>query len=80
MISTLILLATVNLGGEIISNIIYAPGALIPMNALLDLFGLFLLIWIVIELIETIRVFITNHIIRVEIVMLAAIRELHQKK
>ena len=73
MMSVLILLATANLGWQIILNIIQPPVAFIPMHALLDLFGLFLLILIGIELIETIKVFITSHIIRVETVMLVAI-------
>ncbi len=73
MMSILILLATINLGWQILLNIMQPPIALISMNALLDLFGLFLLILIGIELIETIKVFITNHVIRVEVVMLVAI-------
>ncbi|MBM3708071.1 MAG: phosphate-starvation-inducible E-like protein [Actinobacteria bacterium] len=73
MISIVILLATINLGWEIIKKIITPPIAQISMASLLELFGFFLLILIGIELIETIKVFITKHALRVEIVMLVAI-------
>ncbi len=73
MLSLLILFATVNLGWEIIKKLLEPPIALIDMYSLLDLFGFFMLILIGIELIETIKVYITKHTLRVEIVLLVAI-------
>ncbi len=71
--SILLIIATLQLGYEVIIAIITSNGFLINMNGLMELFGVFLLVLIGIELLDTIKVYFKEHVIHVEVVMLVAI-------
>jgi len=73
MMVVIILLSTVELGWIIIQDIITPPYVLPGITELLDIFGFFLLILIGIELLETIRAYLVEHIIHVEIVLEVAL-------
>ena len=73
MMALIILLSTVELGWIIIQDIITPPYVLPGITELLDIFGFFLLILIGIELLETIRAYLVEHIIHVEIVLEVAL-------
>jgi len=71
--------ATVGLAWTIIQDLISPPFLLLNIDELLDLFGLFLMVLIGIELFETIKVFYTRQIIRVEVVLLVGIIAISRK-
>lgn len=71
--SILLIIATLQLGYEVIKAIITSNGFLIDMEGLMGLFGVFLLVLIGIELLDTIKVYFREHVIHVEVVMLVAI-------
>jgi len=71
--SVLLIIATLQLGYEVIKAIITSDGFLIDMDGLMGLFGVFLLVLIGIELLDTIKVYFREHVIHVEVVMLVAI-------
>jgi len=73
MMAVIILLSTVELAWIIIQDIITPPYVLPGITELLDIFGFFLLILIGIELLETIRAYLVEHIIHVEIVLEVAL-------
>jgi len=66
MMALVVVLATVELGWTIIQDITTPPVVLLELDELLDIFGIFLLVLIGVELVETIKVFLTDRIIRVE--------------
>ena len=73
MMALIILLSTVELGWIILKDIITPPYVLPGINDLLDIFGFFLLILIGIELLETIRAYLAEHVVHVEIVLEVAL-------
>jgi uncharacterized membrane protein (DUF373 family) len=79
MMAVVILLATVELGWIIIKDIITPPIFLLEINELLDIFGLFLLILIGIELLETIKTYLSERVIRVEVVIIVALIAISRK-
>jgi len=79
MMAVVILLATVELGWIIIKDIITPPIFLLEINELLDIFGLFLLILIGIELVETIKAYLSERVIRVEVVIIVGLIAIARK-
>jgi uncharacterized membrane protein (DUF373 family) len=73
MMALIILLSTVELGWIILKDIITPPYVLPGITDLLDIFGFFLLILIGIELLETIRAYLAEHVVHVEIVLEVAL-------
>jgi uncharacterized membrane protein (DUF373 family) len=73
MMALIIALSTVELGWIIVQDIITPPYVLPGITELLDIFGFFLLILIGIELLETIRAYLVEHVIHVEIVLEVAL-------
>lgn len=73
MLAVVILLATVDLGREIVSNVTTSPLFVIPVDNLLGIFGLVLLILIGVELVETIKMYFVEHIVHVEVVLEVAL-------
>lgn len=73
MMALIILLSTAELGWIILKDIITPPYLLPGITDLLDIFGFFLLILIGIELLETIRAYLVEHIIHVEVVLEVAL-------
>jgi uncharacterized membrane protein (DUF373 family) len=75
-----ILLATVDLAAILLKNLLYVePHFLIGIDQLLNLFGLFLIILLGLELLETVKAYLKDDLIRVEAVVIVAIIALARK-
>jgi uncharacterized membrane protein (DUF373 family) len=80
MLALVVLLATLDLGWIILQDIITPPVFLLEVSELLDLFGAFLLVLIGIELLDTIKIYITEkHAVHVEVVLLVGIIAIARK-
>jgi uncharacterized membrane protein (DUF373 family) len=66
-------LATLDLGWGIVQEIIKPPYIFIEVEKLLDIFGLFLLVLIGVELLDTIRAYLTEHVVHEEVILVAAL-------
>jgi uncharacterized membrane protein (DUF373 family) len=73
MMVVVILLSTIELGRILVVDIFGAPNFLLGIGDLLDIFGFFLLILIGVELLETIRAYLSDHEVHVEIVLEVAL-------
>jgi uncharacterized membrane protein (DUF373 family) len=79
MMAGILLLATVELGYYLVINILNSNFLLIDLDQLMDLFGVFLLVLIGIELLDTIKVYLKRNVVHVEVVVLVAIIALARK-
>jgi len=79
MMVGILVLATIELGYYLINTIIHSDFLLIDLDALMDLFGVFLLVLIGIELLDTIKVYLHSNVVHVEVVVLVAIIALARK-
>ncbi|HKL09567.1 MAG TPA: phosphate-starvation-inducible PsiE family protein [Bacteroidales bacterium] len=79
MMAGILILATVELGYYLIRTILSSDYLLIDLNDLMDLFGVFMLVLIGIELLDTIKVYLHSNIVHVEVVVLVAIIALARK-
>lgn len=68
-----VFLATIEVGWILVNDVITEPMFLLEVEELLDLFGLFLLVLIGIELMETLKVYLTERAIHVEVVFTVAL-------
>jgi len=73
MMIVVILLSTIELGRILVVDIITPPNYLLDIYELLDVFGFFMLILIGVELLETIRAYLNEHVVHVEIVLEVAL-------
>ena len=65
----IIIVATIVLGSSLVRHIISSPGYLPADIELLDIFGYVLLILIGIELLDTIKAYLSEHVFHVEVVL-----------
>lgn len=72
-------LATLDLGWGIIQELTKPPYIFIDVEKLLDIFGLFLLVLIGIELLDTIRAYLTEHVVHEEVILAAALIAIARK-
>jgi len=79
MMAVTILLATVELAWLIIKDVITPPIILLEINELLDIFGLFLLVLLGIELISTFKTYLTENEIHIEVVFAVALIAIGRK-
>jgi uncharacterized membrane protein (DUF373 family) len=79
MMVVVILLATIELGLIIVRDITTPPYVLLEIDELLDIFGFFLLIVIGVELLETIKAYLAEHVVHTEIVMEVALIAITRK-
>lgn len=79
MMMIVVFLATIELVFILIKDIISPPLLLLDINELLDVFGFFLLILIGVELLETIRAYLLEHIVHVEVVIDVALIAIARK-
>lgn len=79
MMALVVLLSTVELGWIIINDIITPPAFLLEIDELLDIFGLFLLVLIGVELLETIKSYIKDNIVHYEVVLTVAMIAIARK-
>lgn len=81
LMSLLLILATIELGYTIFKSLMEnGEGDLfINLDTLMNVFGVFLLVLIGIELLDTIKVYFKKHVVHVEVVMLVAIIAIARK-
>lgn len=79
MMAVVIVLSTVELGWLIVKDVISEPFLLPGIDELLDVFGFFLLILIGVELLETIKAYLSEHVVHVEIVLEVALIAIARK-
>jgi uncharacterized membrane protein (DUF373 family) len=79
MMVVTILLATIELGWLIIKDIITPPVILLEIDELLEIFGLFLLVLLGIELVSTLKTYLTQNEIHVEVVFAVALIAIGRK-
>jgi uncharacterized membrane protein (DUF373 family) len=80
MMGIVLLLATVDLGYTLYVDIVdQPPYFLLSVKEILDLFGLFLLVLIGIELFETLEIYIKENVIHIEVVLTVALIALARK-
>jgi uncharacterized membrane protein (DUF373 family) len=75
----LVLAATIELGILIAGKLASPPFLRVSVSELLDMFGFFLLILIGLELLETIKAYLSEHVIHVEIVLEVALIAIARK-
>ncbi len=73
MMVVVVLLSTVELAVILAQQLLVPPRFLLNINQLLEVFGFFLMILIGLELVETLKVYIAEEMVHVEIVFLVAI-------
>ena len=79
LMALVVLLATVELGWLIVKDIITPPVFLLEIDELLDIFGLFLLVLIGVELLETIKAYVQENIVHVDVVLTVAMIAIARK-
>ena len=79
MMALVVALATVELGWVIVKDIITPLVFLLEIHELLEIFGLFLLVLIGIELLDTIKTYLEKRILHVEVVLIVAIIAIARK-
>jgi uncharacterized membrane protein (DUF373 family) len=79
MMMLVVFLAMVELGWILINNIISPPLFFLDIDELLDIFGMFLLVLIGIELLETIKTYLSKKKVHIEVVLVVAIIAISRK-
>jgi uncharacterized membrane protein (DUF373 family) len=79
MMALVVLFASLDLAWIIFQDLIVPPYLLFDVNRLLEVFGMFLLVLIGIELLESIRTYLDHKLIHVEIVMTVALIAIARK-
>ena len=79
MMVLVVLLATIELGYVIIKDIVTPPIILLEITELLEIFGFFLLVLIGVELLETIKAYLLEKVVHVEIVLEVALIAIARK-
>ena len=79
LMAVVLLLATIELGWIIIKDIITPPVFLLEIEELLDIFGLFLLVLIGVELLETIKAYLKESVVHFEVVLTVAMIAIARK-
>jgi len=73
LMALIILLATIDLAWVIVEGILEPPWLRLATADLLDTFAAFLLVLVGIELLDTIRAYLSEHVVHAEIVFMAAL-------
>jgi len=79
MLALVVVLTTIDLGWIILQDVLTPPVMLLEVRELLDLFGLFLLVLIGMELLSTVKSYITKKTVHVEIVLAVGIIAIARK-
>jgi uncharacterized membrane protein (DUF373 family) len=79
MMALVVCLSTVELGWFIIKDVISPPIFLLEIDELLDIFGMFLLVLIGVELLETVKMYLTQKTLHVEVVFMVAMIAIARK-
>lgn len=79
MMIIVVTLSAIELGWILLKDILSSPVLILDVNELLEVFGTFLLVLIGIELLETLKVYISKKELRAETIVLVAIIALARK-
>ncbi|NUP10134.1 MAG: phosphate-starvation-inducible PsiE family protein [Polyangiaceae bacterium] len=79
MMAIVVVLAVIDLAWVLARDFLSPPLAFLDIHELLDIFGVFLLVLIGIELLETVYIYIRDHEIRTEVIVLVALIALARK-
>ena len=79
MMGMVVLLATAELAFILVKDMVSPPVFILEIDELLDLFGLFLLVLIGIELLETVKAYLVENVIRVHVVFTVALIAISRK-
>jgi len=79
MMAAVVVLATIELGWILIRDVVTPPVFLLEIDNLLEIFGFFLLVLIGVELLETVRMYLDEHVVHAEIVIQVAIIAIARK-
>jgi uncharacterized membrane protein (DUF373 family) len=79
MMFGLLVLTTIELGYYLVKSIFGPDHFLVNLDQLMDLFGIFMLVLIGIELLDTIKVYLKENVVHVEVVVLVAIIAIARK-
>lgn len=71
--------ATFELGASLLKDLIKSQNMILATSELLDIFGLFLLVLLGLELLETIKAYLIEHAVHVEVVMMVALIAIARK-
>lgn len=73
MVALVLILSVIELGYMLVKDIVTPPVFLLDITEILELFGLYMLVLIGIELLETMEIYIKEHVIHVEVVFTVAL-------
>jgi len=73
LMAIVLIVATIDLIWTIGVAVSTPPFLLLALEALLDIFGMFLLVLVGLELMDTIKAYVKEHVVHAEIVLLAAL-------
>lgn len=79
MMGLVLILSTIELGYYLVNSIVSSSYLFLDLDSLMDLFGVFLLVLIGIELLDTIKIYLKQNVVHVEVVVLVAIIALARK-
>lgn len=79
MMALVVCLATIELGWFIVKDVMTPPMFLLDIDELLEIFGMFLLVLIGIELLETVKMYLTQQTVHVEVVFMVAMIAIARK-
>lgn len=79
MMVLVVLVSTIELGWLILKDFINPPKFFLEISDLLEIFGFFMLVLIGIELLETIKAYLNEHVVHVEIVLEVALIAIARK-
>ena len=79
MLAFVILVATVELGWIIVKDMMRPPVFMLEITDLLEIFGFFLMVLIGIELLETMKAYLLENVIHVEIILEVALIAIARK-
>lgn len=79
LMAIIVLSATLEVAYLIVTNLLEPPGFFIGVQDLFQLFGLFLMVMIGLELMTSIRMYLTDHKIHAEMMILVAITAITRK-
>lgn len=79
MMCVVTVLATIELGYVLFNEVMSPPIGLLDLTEMLELFGLFLMVLIAMELLHSIKLYVTERHLDVEVVMLVALMAIARK-
>ncbi len=79
LMTLVVVLSTLDLGREIFLKVGRPPNVFIPVEGLLDIFGMFLLVLIGIELLDTLHAYLTENVVHEEVILAASLIAIARK-